>query len=110
MRQIIRTTKEKDSVFEEMSEVTVQQAVQLESQREINTELVEQLKVNQEKVETFKKKDAEKEEAMQRMQNEVDKYQQNVYEVKAKLEVETGKTMALTMQLAAFGYGKSSST
>ena len=75
MRQIIRTTKEKDSVFEEMAEVTAQQAVQIESQREINSELVQQLKANQEKVETLKKKDAEREEAMQSMQDEVDKHQ-----------------------------------
>ena len=82
------------------AEVTAQQAVQIESQRNINSELVKQLKTNQEKVELLEKKDVEREKQLQSMQNEVERHQQKVFEIEAKLNVESGKTMALTMQLA----------
>ena len=79
MRQIIRTTKEKDKVFDEIAEVIAEQAAQIESQKMINSEWSgnsrpRQLKTNQEKVEYLEKKDVEREKQMLSMQNEVDKH------------------------------------
>ena len=99
MRQIIRTTREKESVFDEVAEVTAQQAAQIESQKVINSELVRQLKTNQEKVDYLEKKDLEREKELASMQNEVEKHQQRVFKIEAKLNIESGRTMALTMQL-----------
>ena len=99
MRQIIRTTREKDSVFDEVAEVTAQQAAQIESQKVINSELVvRQLKTNQEKVDYLEKKDLEREKELASMQNEVEKNQQKIFEIEAKLNIESAdRTMALTM-------------
>lgn len=57
------------------------------------------MKTNQEKVEYLEKKDIEREKEMVSMQNEVEKHQQKVFEIEAKLNIESGRTMALTMQL-----------
>ena len=65
----------------------------------INSELVRQLKTNQEKVDYLEKKDIERAKELASMQNEVEKHQQKVFEIEAKLNIESGRTMALTMQL-----------
>ena len=54
----------------------------------INSELVRQLKTNQEKVDYLEKKDIEREKQMVSMQNEVEKHQQKVFELEAKFNIE----------------------
>ena len=91
MRQIIRTTREKERIFDEVTKVTVQQATKIESQEVINSELVRQLKTNQEKVDYLEKKDIERAKELASMQNEVEKHQHKVFEIEAKLNIEFGQ-------------------